>query len=121
MVRVLPDVEIYSLRFRWGWDLSAFVLFAAVAAIIQKVRRRRVLVPITATTLLAAALSIAMVIYPALTLSGRMSSRFTGVDRWINESIAFAAVVALALVSAIVLLSRAQRENPAAHPPARRA
>jgi hypothetical protein len=119
LVGIASDVEIHSLRFRWGWDLAVFVLFAAAVAVVQKLRRQAVLVSTISSTLLAAGLSIGMVVYPALTLSGRMSSPFTGVDRSINESIAFAVVVTLTLVSVVVLLSRAHRDKPSTEPPAR--
>jgi hypothetical protein len=119
LLGIVSDVEIHSLRFRWGWDLAVFVLFAAVVAVVQKLRRRAMLMPTIVSTLLAAGLSIGMVMYPALTLSGRMSSPFTGVDRSINESIAFAVVVTLTLVSVVVLIARAHRDTPSARPPAR--
>ena len=119
LLKIATDVEIHSLHFRWGWDLVLFVLLAAVVATLQKLRNRNVFVPAALATIIAAALSIGMVAYPALTLSGRLSSPFTGVNRTINESIAFAIVVTLALVSVVVLLARAHRETPAAQPPAR--
>ena len=115
LLRIVSDVEIHSLRFKWGWDFAAFAFFAAVAATVQKVRRRHIVIPAVVATLLAGALSIAMVLYPALTLSGRLSSPFTGVARSLNETKAFAATVTLALVTSALLLSRLGRDRPVHH------
>ena len=119
LLGLITDVEIHSLRFRWGWDLAALVMFAAFAGIFQKLRGRPVILPTIVATSLAAALSIAMVMYPALTLSGRITSPFSGINRSLNESIAFAVVVTLLLMAVIAVLAGTQGKNPPAHPPAR--
>lgn len=117
LLSIVSDVEIHSLHFRWGWDFAALLFSAAIVAIVQTVRRRRVLVPTTVSAALAGVLSFGMVMYPALTLSGRMSSPFTGVDRSVNESVAFAVVATVVLVGVMTLLALAQREEPPARPP----
>lgn len=114
LLKLATDVEIHSLQIRWGWDLWSFVLFALVAAIVQARRRRSIFVPAGLSAALAMGLALGMAYYPALTLSGRMSSPFGGLDRAFHESIAFAAVVILALgvVMTLLIVLRNRRPPP---------
>jgi hypothetical protein len=111
MLTIPTDVEIHSLSIRWGWDLALLVILAVIVATVQVRRRRPVFVPVIVSSTLTAALAIGMAYYPALTLSGRLSSPFTGVNRSLHESIAFA-VVATVVVAALAMLLNVKRHRP---------
>lgn len=117
LLRYRSRVEIHSLRFTPGLDLLVLPAAAVFVYIGGRFFRRAYSVAaISAATVFATILSMMVNYYPALILSGRVSSPFpfVGVSRGLREAAAVAVIeLVVTLVAAWLLvgLARLAREN----------
>jgi hypothetical protein len=113
--QLVTDVDVHTLRLHGGADLFFLLLtFASVAVIAQTIRGRPVLLPTVGALVVAGTLGLASSYYPALTLSGRVASPFTGPERTSEETVAFS-IAGMFALGVVILLTRQPSHSQNTH------
>ena len=114
---LITDVEIHSLRARWGLDIVTVAIVAAVVALLR--RNRHVLADIVVAFVFALALAVGMVFFPAAVMGGHirwpLTTTYFGANGSIDYALTYAGVVATVLLIINRIAARTARAAAGAH------